>query len=143
MIRGAGTAGCVLLGSAAFYGLHSHSVLNSKIAHAHDYISTRLVAEKDLIGGDRRKRTLYLVHDSSVPTQVEYIVEMQEKQVYDRLDAMGINLVHLDVRRHDVSGLCDKAKVSRKDKPSFFLRAEDSLHKVTANSVNEDFPEGI
>ena len=68
---------------------------------------------------------------------------MQEKQVYDRLDAMGINLVHLDVRRHDVTGFCDKAKVSRKDKPSFFLRAEDSLHKIPANTVNEDFPEGI
>lgn len=73
-------------------------------------------------------KTLYLVHDSSVPTQVEFIVEMQAKEVYDRLEAMGIKLVHLDVRRHDVQGICNKEKVSRKDKPSFFLRAEDSLH---------------
>lgn len=88
-------------------------------------------------------RTLYLIHDSRVPTQVEFIVEMQSKDTYDRLDALGINLVHLDVQRHDVKGLCDINKVSRKDKPTFLLRAEDSLHKINPSAVNDEFPEAF
>lgn len=86
-------------------------------------------------------RTLYLIHDSRIATQVEFVVEMQSKEVYDRLAEMGVDLVHLDVMRHDVTGLVDKEKVMRKDNPTFLLRAEDSLHKIPTSSVNSDFPE--
>ena len=37
----------------------------------------------------------------------------------------------------------DIEKVSRKDKPTFLLRADDGLHKIPSSSVNENFPEGI
>jgi len=44
---------------------------------------------------------------------------------------MDINLVHLDVSRHkDIDKLYDVEKISRKDKPTFLLRADDSLHKL-------------
>ena len=53
-------------------------------------------------------------------------------------------MVHLDVSRHEnVDLIVDKAKVSRKDKPTFLLRADDGLHKISSSSVNENFPEGI
>jgi hypothetical protein len=98
-------------------------------------------ASVDLKGGDKSMRTLYLIHDSRIATQVEFVVEMQSKEVYDRLAEMGVDLVHLDVMRHDVTGLVDKEKVMRKDNPTFLLRAEDSLHKIPTSSVNSDFPE--
>jgi hypothetical protein len=66
-----------------------------------------------------------------VPTQVEFVVDMQSKDIYKRLEALGVNLVHLDVARHaDIDLIVDKSKVSRKDKPTFLLRADDGLHKI-------------
>lgn len=57
--------------------------------------------------------------------------------MYNRLGEFGINLVHLDVSRHkDVEKLYDVKKVSRKDKPTFLLRADDSLHKISSESFN-------
>lgn len=89
-------------------------------------------------------RVLYLIHDSRVPTQVEFVVDMQSKEIYKRLEALGVNLVHLDVSRHaNVDLIVDIEKVSRKDKPTFLLRADDGLHKIESSSVNENFPEGI
>lgn len=55
---------------------------------------------------------------------------MQSKDVYNRLELLGIDLVHLDVSRHNVELLIDPSKISRKDKPTFLLRADDSLHKL-------------
>ena len=50
---------------------------------------------------------------------------------------MEVNLVHLDVSRHKgVEKLYDVKKVSRKDKPTFLLRADDSLHKIPADALN-------
>ena len=69
---------------------------------------------------------------------------MQSKEIYKRLEALGVNLVHLDVSRHaNVDLIVDIEKVSRKDKPTFLLRADDGLHKIQSSSVNENFPEGI
>jgi hypothetical protein len=66
-----------------------------------------------------------------VPTQVEFVVDMQSKDIYKRLEALGVNLVHLDVARHaDIDLIVDKSKVSRKYKPTFLLRADDGLHKI-------------
>ena len=56
---------------------------------------------------------------------------MQSKDIYNRLELLAIDLVHLDVARHNVELLCDPSKISRKDKPTFLLRANDSLHKVS------------
>lgn len=68
-----------------------------------------------------------------MPTQVEFVVDMQSKDIYKRLEALGVNLVHLDVARHaDVDLIVDKSKVSRKDKPTFLLRADDGLHKISS-----------
>ena len=57
---------------------------------------------------------------------------------------MDVNLVHLDVSRHKgVEKLYDVKKVSRKDKPTFLLRADDSLHKIAADALNSSFPHGL
>ena len=47
------------------------------------------------------------------------------------MEQLGIELVHLDVKRHQIDdSFVDKEKVSRKNKPTFLLRADDSIHKV-------------
>ena len=64
--------------------------------------------------------------------------------MYNRLEAFEINLVHLDVSRHQgVNRIYDVSKVSRKDKPTFLLRADDSLHKIPSEALNQNFPEGM
>ena len=64
--------------------------------------------------------------------------------MYNRLEAFEINLVHLDVSRHQgVNRVYDVSKVSRKDKPTFLLRADDSLHKIPSEALNQNFPEGM
>jgi hypothetical protein len=64
--------------------------------------------------------------------------------LYNRLEAFGITLVHLDVSRHQgVNRIYDVSKVSRKDKPTFLLRADDSLHKIPSEALNQNFPEGM
>jgi hypothetical protein len=69
---------------------------------------------------------------------------MQSKDFYKRLEALGVNLVHLDVTRHaNVDQLVDVSKVSRKDKPTFLLRADDGLHKIPSQAVNENFPDDL
>jgi phosphoenolpyruvate carboxylase len=83
----------------------------------------------DLFGGDPTLRVVYLIYDSSVATHQEFLVEVQAKDLYNRLAAFGLKLVHLDVTRHkDSKKICDVSKVSRKDKPTILLRADDSLH---------------
>jgi len=52
---------------------------------------------------------------------------------------MGVELVWLDVAKQSCAGICDSAKVSSKDRPTLFLRANDSLHKVGGSLLNEDF----
>jgi hypothetical protein len=97
--RATGTVTGVLIGSVALYaGLQTNNILFSQVAQAECVkVRTTVSEEVDMKGGDRLMRTLYLIHDSRVPTQVEFIVEMQSKDVYDRLELLGINLVHLDV----------------------------------------------
>lgn len=64
--------------------------------------------------------------------------------MYNRLQAFDINLVHLDVSRHQgVNRIYDVSKVSRKDKPTFLLRADDSLHRIPSETLNQNFPEGM
>ena len=64
--------------------------------------------------------------------------------MYNRLEAFEINLVHLDVSRHQgVNRIYDVSKVSRKDKPTFLLRADDSLHQIPSEALNQNFPEGM
>jgi hypothetical protein len=48
----------------------------------------------------------------------------------------------LDVSRHSgVNRIYDVSKISRKDKPTFLLRADDSLHQIPSQSLNQNFPE--
>ena len=64
--------------------------------------------------------------------------------MYNRLEAFEINLVHFDVsRQQGVNRIYDVSKVSRKDKPTFLLRADDSLHKIPSEALNQNFPEGM
>ena len=64
--------------------------------------------------------------------------------MYNRLEAFDITLVHLDVSRHQgVNRIYDVSKVSRKDKPTFLLRADDSLHRIPSEALNQNFPEGM
>jgi len=68
---------------------------------------------------------------------------MQSKDVYNRLELLGINLVHLDVSRHQIDSMADPSKISNKNKPTFLLRADDSLHKIPPQKLNSEFPEGL
>ena len=55
-----------------------------------------------------------------------------------------MQLVHLDVSRHEIGqGFVDKAKVSEKNKPTFLLRADNSLHKVRPEHLRSEFPQGL
>lgn len=63
--------------------------------------------------------------------------------MYQHVMSLGVNVVHLDVSRHSVEGLANPEKVSRKDRPTFLLRADDSMHKINAEAVRNDFPEGL
>ena len=48
----------------------------------------------------------------------------------------------MDVSRHQgVNRIYDVSKVSRKDKPTFLLRADDSLHRIPSEALNQNFPE--
>ena len=50
----------------------------------------------------------------------------------------------MDVSRHQgVNRIYDVSKVSRKDKPTFLLRADDSLHQIPSEALNQNFPEGM
>lgn len=79
---------------------------SSSALHAESKIRTTLSAE-DLKGGNPSLKTLFLVHDSRVPTQVEFVQDVQAKDLYERLSLLGVTLVHLDVARHSVEGLAD------------------------------------
>ena len=49
------------------------------------------------MSADPSLRILYLIHDSQVPTQQEFILEAQLHGLNSRLEALGIELVHLDL----------------------------------------------
>jgi len=56
--------------------------------------------------------------------------------MYDRLEALGLELVRLDVGIHEIPAeFVDKEKVSQKNRPTFLLRADDSLHKVKPENL--------
>ena len=64
--------------------------------------------------------------------------------MYERLEALGIELVHLDVKRHTIpDSFVDKEKVSSKNRPTFLLRADDGLHKVKPENLRHEFPQGL
>lgn len=46
---------------------------------------------------DPTRKILYLIHDSQVPTQQEFILEVQLHGLDQRLEQLGIELVHLDL----------------------------------------------
>ena len=93
----------------------------------------------DLAPGKPKQNTLFLVHDSRVPTQVEFIVDLQYRQGYETLND-SIQLVHLDVSRHNCGDLVDVEKVSSKNRPTFMLRANDSLHKIKPEVFERGYP---
>lgn len=65
---------------------------------------------------------------------------MQFKDVYRRLDALGVTVVQLDVAQNNVDLLLKSDKVSSKNNPTFVLRSDDSLHQLDAAILNDDFP---
>jgi hypothetical protein len=54
----------------------------------------------------------------------------------ERLPKFNTDLVMIDVAQSDSKSiLCDPSKVSRKDKPTVMIRANDSVYKVPAESA--------
>lgn len=86
----------ILMGSSLMMStLLLQSKLNLKISEAASKFGTRL-EQDDLIPGNPDQATLFIVYDSRIPTQMEFLNDIRIKDVYNRVGDR-VKILQLDV----------------------------------------------
>jgi hypothetical protein len=91
-------------GSLMMSTLLLQSKLNFTVSEAASKFATRL-DQDDLIPGNPNQAALFIVYDSRIPTQMEFLNEIRVKDVYNRIGD-NVKIVQLDVAETYVAGLC-------------------------------------
>lgn len=99
----------------------------------------------DFAFSKKEKTILFVVFDSSSPTQTEFLEDLDISEVFDRITGRlsRLEIVKVDVRTISPEmetyieklGFQNSEHVSNKNKPSFAVRVDNQIHKVAPETV--------